>query len=165
MKSSKSSLFLLELIIAILFFSISAAACIQLFAKAHAVDVKTGEQNQAIIWSQNLAELWRSSNGDMTFVEEQIREDYFFPEGSVVYKTSDDVVNPVISLTFKFDKNWFFTTGTPDYRIVLESTSVPDDNSMLYASISFYKDAETGIPFYELPLQLYITEKEVTVYE
>lgn len=165
MKSSKSSLFLLELIIAILFFSISAAACIQLFAKAHAVDIRTGEQNQTIIWSQNLAELWRHSNGDIKFIETQIREDYFFPEGSVFYNISTDADSAVASLTFQFDKNWFFTTGTPDYRIVLESTSKPDDSSMLCASISFYKDAETGIPFYELPLQLYITEKEVTVHE
>jgi len=161
MRSSKSSLFLLELIIAILFFSISAAACIQLFAKAHAVDVRTGEQNQAIVWSQNLAELWRCSNGDITFVGEQIREDYFFPEGSVVYNPSGDVT----TLTFQFDKNWFFTAGTPDYRIVLESASMPDDSGMLYASISLYKDAESGLPFYELPLQLYITEKEVTLHE
>ena len=165
MKSSKSSLFLLELIIAILFFSISAAACIQLFAKAHAVDIRTVEQNQAIIWSQNLAELWRHSNGDLTFVEKQIKEDYFFPEGSAVCNISGNTANSAATLTFYFDKNWVFITGNPTYRIVLESSFMPDENAMLHASIRFYKDTEPAIPFYELPLQLYVTETEVSVYE
>lgn len=58
MKSSKTSLFLMELIIAILFFSISSAVCIQLFVKSHLLDQKTQEENRLLITCQNLNEIY-----------------------------------------------------------------------------------------------------------
>lgn len=158
MKSSKSSLFLLELIIAILLFSIASAACIQFFAKAHILDIKTGEQNQTIIWSQNLAELWRAGFGDLRFVHEQLKEDYFFPDESVVWEpvASDDGSG---SFTIFFDKNWNFTTDDAVYFIILETDGKPDENALLHAKISIYKNSETVTLLYELPLLLHIAEK------
>ena len=76
MKSSKSSLFLIELIISILFFSLASAACIQLFVKAHLLDKKTQETNQIVMWSQNLAELWYASDGEIYPVYERLVADY-----------------------------------------------------------------------------------------
>ena len=165
MKSSKSSLFLLELIIAILFFSISAAACIQLFAKAHTVDIRTGEQNQTIIWSQNLAELWRTGHGDLSLVEKQIKEDYFFPEGSVLSTAYQDSASSTATLQFFFDKNWNFTPGTPAYSITLETNVVPDADGLLNATICFFRADESDTPFYKLPLQLHIADKGVRDHE
>lgn len=163
MKSSKSSLFLLELIIAILFFSIASAVCIQLFAKAHTLDIKTGEQNQTIVWSQNLAELWRAGDGDLLFVEAQLKTDYLFPENSVILCSASDAASPDAAsrtLTLYFDKNWNFTGSNAAYSIVLKTDSKPADDALLHASISFFKNAEEGEPFYRLPLQLHISDKE-----
>lgn len=44
MKKSRSSLFLIELTISILFFALASAACIQLFVKAHLLDTKRRRQ-------------------------------------------------------------------------------------------------------------------------
>lgn len=63
MKHSRSSLFLMELIIAILFFSLTGAVCIQLFVKAHLISRSTIELNHAIVQAQNLAEIWLSTDG------------------------------------------------------------------------------------------------------
>ncbi len=164
MKSSKSSLFLLELIIAILFFSISAAACIQLFAKAHALDIRTSEQNQAIIWSQNLAELWRCSHGDLSFIENQIKSDYMFAEGAVSGNISAAPSSNMSSLHFSFDKNWNFTGNTSAYDIILESENLPGEDGLLNATVRFFRSGE-DTSFYELPLVLYITDKEAADYE
>ena len=62
MKHSRSSLFLMELIIAILFFSLTGAVCIQLFVKAHLISRSTIELNHAIVQAQNLAEIWLSAD-------------------------------------------------------------------------------------------------------
>lgn len=46
--AKRSSLFLLELIIAILFFSLTSAVCVQIFVRAHLISRQTSEQNMAL---------------------------------------------------------------------------------------------------------------------
>lgn len=65
MKPSKSSLFLLELIIALLFFSLASTVCIRLFVKAHTITVHTRNLNYAVTQAQNLAEAFLGLDGDM----------------------------------------------------------------------------------------------------
>lgn len=61
---SKSGLFLLELIIAIVFFALSSVICIQLFVKAHTLSQKNTELNMAVIQAQNAAEAFKAANGE-----------------------------------------------------------------------------------------------------
>ncbi len=61
MKSSKSSLFLIELIIAILFFAMASAVCIQLFVKSHLLGQTTTDENHALLVCQNLSEIYLGS--------------------------------------------------------------------------------------------------------
>ena len=58
MKSSKVSLFLMELIIAILFFALASAVCIQLFVKSHLLGNTTIRENHALLMCQNLSEIY-----------------------------------------------------------------------------------------------------------
>lgn len=58
MKSSKSSLFLMELIIAILFFALASAVCIQLFVKSHLLGKTTTAENKALLMCQNFSEIY-----------------------------------------------------------------------------------------------------------
>ena len=46
--AKRSSLFLLELIIAILFFSLTSAVCVQIFVRAHLISRQTREENIAL---------------------------------------------------------------------------------------------------------------------
>lgn len=62
---SRTALFLMELIIAILFFSIASAVCMQLFAKAHLTSVKTQELNKAVALAQSYAETFKGTDGSM----------------------------------------------------------------------------------------------------
>lgn len=64
MRHSKSSLFLMELIIAILFFALASTVCIQLFAKAHLLSKQTVEENHALVYAQNLAEQFLAADGN-----------------------------------------------------------------------------------------------------
>lgn len=60
----KTGLFLMELIIAILFFSLAAAICIQLFVKSHMISERSIALNHSILLAQNTAETFYATNGD-----------------------------------------------------------------------------------------------------
>lgn len=59
MKTSKSSMFLMELIIAILFFSLASAVCIQLFVKSHILSNAASDESRALLFCQNLSEIYQ----------------------------------------------------------------------------------------------------------
>ncbi len=65
---SKTSLFLMELIITILFFSIASAVCVQFFVKAHTIGEKTRELNYAVAAAQGFAEVMRGTDGSMSSI-------------------------------------------------------------------------------------------------
>lgn len=65
MRHSKSSLFLMELIIALLFFSVSSTVCIRLFVRAHSLSAQTVDQNYAVNYAQNMAEMFTGCDGDL----------------------------------------------------------------------------------------------------
>lgn len=62
---SKTSLFLMELVIAIMFFSVCAAICMQLFVQAHIIGNKTRELNYAVASAQGFAEVMRGTDGSI----------------------------------------------------------------------------------------------------
>lgn len=64
-ESSKSALFLMELILAILFFALSSAVCAQLFATAHLTSQKTQDANHAATLAQSAIACVQSANGDL----------------------------------------------------------------------------------------------------
>lgn len=70
-KKSKTSLFLMELIITIMFFSVSAAVCMQLFVKTHLLGKKTMELNHAVAEAQCFAEIMRGTDGSLEQIVSQ----------------------------------------------------------------------------------------------
>lgn len=146
MKSSKSSLFLMELIISILFFSLASAVCIQLFAKSHLLDQKTKRQNQTVIWAENLASLWQSSEGDLYTVYTRLQSDYA-ADDSAVYLT-----NPGTSILLYLDKDFNLTGSSADiaYIITLEDHGFDASTQLFSVSIDFSQNGES---FYNLDLK------------
>ena len=136
MKSSKSSLFLIELIISILFFSLASAACIQLFVKAHLLDKKTQETNQIVMWTQNLAELWYASDGELASVYERLVADYEVQDSSILLVDNDS------KLFLYFDKEWNLcdvsNQNTICYQIVFCQSGIEGMSYIHAANIDFY---------------------------
>lgn len=60
----KSTLILLEQILAILVFAITAAVCVQLFVGAHLASRANSELNYALLAAQNGAEAYKAAEGD-----------------------------------------------------------------------------------------------------
>ena len=96
---SKTSLFLMELIISILFFSVSGAICIELFVKAHALSEESVELNNSVLWTQNISEVFHGSEGNLHTIAD------FFSDSSIVLVSYED--NPEIgTLVMFFDEDW-----------------------------------------------------------
>lgn len=64
-RNSRSALFLMELILAILFFAAASAVCVQLFVRAHLVSRDTRDLNQAMASAQSAAAVLQAENGDL----------------------------------------------------------------------------------------------------
>lgn len=157
MKSSRSSLFLIELTISILFFALASAACIQLFVKAHLLDKNTQELNQTVIWSQNLAELWNAADADMLFVYSCLCEQYGKEQNGFFMNNAGD------SIHFYFNENWEFSDNVSSrivYRIDFADTGYDAGTGLHTAEITFIKNifdkdgnAAQYETLYTLPLQ------------
>lgn len=60
-RSSKSGLFLIELIILILFFAMASGICVQLFVNAHLLSIRSSQQNHAVLVAQSAAEAYKAN--------------------------------------------------------------------------------------------------------
>lgn len=69
MRSSKSSLFLLELMIVILVFAIGAAVCVSLFASGARKSAESFDASRAAQEAGNVAEAWRAAKGELSSVQ------------------------------------------------------------------------------------------------
>lgn len=95
MKHSRSGLFLMELIISILFFSVAGAVCIQLFVKSHNISRDTVDQNNAIVHAQNLANVWLSADGDLTLSADSLEHAVLLPEENCIRLLFDSDWEPL----------------------------------------------------------------------
>lgn len=152
--SSKSGLFLMELILSILFFSLSGAICVQLFVKSHLISQESVDLNHAVEWCQNIAEIFYGCNGN---VEEMILLlDNSFQNN---LKESTD------SFSLHFDRDFY------PYEVELEQSvsslnehaytlhvNMQEENDMLTCNITTYKFSDV---IYELEVYLF-PQKEVS---
>ena len=69
---SKTPLFLMELIIMLLVFSISAAICLQVFAGARRISDESHRLDVAVMQAQTAAECWKASHGDLKETAERM---------------------------------------------------------------------------------------------
>lgn len=72
-RNSKSSLFLMELIIVIMFFSLASGSCIQLFAKAHQLTEETTIEQQAMMITDSVIACMKQRPNDLVWVASQFQ--------------------------------------------------------------------------------------------
>lgn len=144
MKHSRSSLFLMEMIIAILFFSLASAVCIQLFAKAHLLSTHTVDQNHAVIWAQNLAEAYLSGEGDLDAVSA------LFPD--CIHSDADTLYLPL-------DTEWQPATKASSSYYVLLTNTPDDDSGISAAEIIIGSTEDTDSPIYSLTIRHHTAER------
>ncbi|MCL2016176.1 MAG: hypothetical protein FWG68_08030 [Defluviitaleaceae bacterium] len=137
MGRSKSGLFLMELIIAIAFFAVSSAICIQLFALAHSLSARSIATQMAVINAQTAAETFKVAAGDMDYFARLLQADL----------VSDSIVA-------NFDSNWTRTTVAENvqYSMFVYQNIV---NNMATAIITISNRTD-GTEVYSLTVNKYL---------
>lgn len=147
MKHSKSSLFLMELIVSILFFSLASAICIQLFVRSHSISAETINLNNAITQAQNLAECWYAAGGDLHTMQDTMSCSRLSDNGD--------------ALTLYFDTDWQLLSSDPvgeDTGYYARLTTLIDtDAHLLSAEISVCANS-SGKVVYSLSLSQHVAE-------
>lgn len=82
--SSHSSLFLLELMIAVFFFCIAAAVCVRFFVKSQILSQDTRNLDMAVNQTTAFAELFRSNHDFFDLIEEQCPDKTFSKEDHTI---------------------------------------------------------------------------------
>ncbi|MEM1483345.1 hypothetical protein V6615_00545 [Oscillospiraceae bacterium PP1C4] len=136
-KASKSGLFLMELIIAILFFAFASAICIQLFAKAHLISVNSSDLTMTMSKVQTAAESFKSSDGTPAHL------------GALLNAQQDGNI-----LIIRFDRQWNETTADTEtaYRMTIQ---VNAEDSVSCAQIQMEKTGQEQ-PLYEMNAKKYV---------
>lgn len=126
-RASSSTLFLMELILAVLFFCIAAAICVYVFAMSHVIHLGSVEQDNAVKITQNISEILRSSRDKEDLVR-GLSSAFNIPSG---INLNDDIIIKEDALTatltpsynqglFSFDITVKAADGQEIYNILIE---------------------------------------------
>ena len=126
--SRRSSLFLMELIIAILFFSLASTVCVRIFVKSHTLGQESIQLNHAVSAATSVAEIFRNQENPFDILERQypdgIRNDnnyQFFYSGNWSLCNKEEAIYTVIA---DFTKDGYFESA--DIQIVTSNQCIYD---------------------------------------
>lgn len=146
--ASRTGLFLMELILAVLFFSLAGAVCIQLFVNSHLISQKSVELNHGVLWCQNVAESFYACDGEL------VQMAALLSEGALQTNENGDEV-----FTICFDEDFTpvpDTKGTCSYQ--LTTTVSASQEHLLTCQITLLKTAD-NTTVYELSPTLFIAKE------
>ena len=133
----KSSIFLLEIMLNILFFAILATICVQLFFKARTLSQNASLLYHAVTICTSIAEVYQSERDGKEMIMA------LYPDAIELDKT----------ILFYFDDNYFPCIEIDSaFRAVLEY-----DRTNHTAKISFYKKNDTAV-IYSLEISAYMPQ-------
>ena len=117
----KSSLFLMEIMINILFFAVLVTICLQLFFKAHNLSEDTSVMHRAVTTCTSIAEVYQSNHDGNEVVMTVYPDAIALNSTILIY--FDDAYQPC-------------SEAMSTYRAVLEHGNPPDANITFYAQDS-----------------------------
>ncbi|NLB29112.1 MAG: hypothetical protein GX823_02635 [Clostridiales bacterium] len=104
MKGAKTSLFLIELMIALLLFAFCAAICIQLFHASNKRTVSADDLTKAVFQATSAAEIYKSTGGDLKAMAGNYNATQLqYRDGALTVYYDKDwnlALNPIFSSTF-----------------------------------------------------------------
>lgn len=162
--NTRSSLFLMELIIAILFFSLASAVCLRMFAKSHQLSTDASTRNQAVNQTCNVAELikYDLENNTHTLADNYPDADIIKSvKGNTVAANTEDMYNGSV---IYFNKNWeACSAGQCVYKLTVQAQDSSNTLRKYTLTVS-EADSDNSNCIYELPISIHIA-REVASHE
>ena len=134
----RSSLFLMELIIAILFFSLAATVCVRFFVKSYTLEQESQKLNHAVNAATSVAEIFRNQEQPFSLLTEE-------------YPYGEQAEN---AYYIYYDINWslcdssnavytvLLQTAENDTFIIGDITVTDNDNTIYHLTIKKYIEKE-----------------------
>jgi len=123
--ASKSALFLMELLIAILVFTFTAAICMRIFVFAKITADSAGDLSIAVTNVQNVAECYKAYQGDLELITQSLGQDSIISDGCMEYDINDNLTLKLIpdadDPVKKCDINVYSASGDEVYSIAVNS--------------------------------------------
>lgn len=146
-----SSLFLMELILAILFFSIASAVCVQFFVKSHLLSRDSNALNHAANECANVAEVLDTADSPAECAE---LLNHLYPEGTYP-DTSRDTEAAEIEITLCYNEAFLpCSTEAAVYTLYIHISHL---EQMLTADLEFCNEASNVL--YELHTEHHIARR------
>ena len=140
MKRNSAAVFLMELIIVILFFSLSIVVTLRLFMTAYTTDKKSSELNEALIQAQSTAEQFRVYGLDMFTQQESWINSQPDTSGTYLYTRSDGGETGLVYKVFvRIEKG--FESG----EIQVYSLRTPDEGVLCELEIARYDSVNNEV--------------------
>lgn len=139
--AKRSSLFLLELIIAILFFILASAACVKIFVQSRQLENDSIALNQAVIASTSVAEILRSEEKPYDVLQKVYPKGTYAQDHFYIY----------------YDINWKLCSEADARYTVSLQTEYTDDFQKGYISVL---DQDSNL--YQLEIETYLGEEVVS---
>lgn len=137
----RSTLFLMELMMAILLFSLAAAVCVQVFVKSHTLEKESTELSHAVFASASVAEIFRSS------------DDY---ENFLLTEFPDSISEDGVHLIY-YDENFSPVASDPIYCLKFVTDT---DENFITGHIYVYKASDDSTLIYELEVKKYNSKED-----
>ena len=99
--SSASGMFLIELLLAILIFSVASAICLRVFVTANQISTESHNLNRAVIAAQNGAECFKATGGNLAEAAGLLNGE-LADGGSAVEIYFDSAWQPAVQGDFKY---------------------------------------------------------------
>lgn len=147
-KARSSSLFLMELILAILFFSIASAVCVQFFVKSHMLSNDSRALNYAVNECGSMAEIIDTANGieDCFVLLKKAYPNGTFPDGNTASEAE---------ILFYYDDSFSLCT-IKDHSYTL-SLHLSQEDHTLTARMDFTGISDASI--YQLETKYHIARR------
>lgn len=147
----RSSLFLLELMISILMFSVASAWCVRLFVTARAVVNETEEQNRAQNLAAGYAELFLASEDFQAFLlSEGAEKADMIPAGEGEAGKAEEGEG---LYRFCFDEDWKLC-GSEETSLVLE-IKITEEGDFTECHLWFHRPTRAYSDIYQLTVEKY----------
>ena len=152
--NSKSSLFLMEMMIAILFFSLASAVCLRMFTKSSQMSKDTTNLNMAVNQAGNAAELLKAAgqNPDQRSAQDT---DEDFPGLKFLLSEYPDAAVDSSKLLVSYDENWALC-GEENGLYLMQITCAREESLLVYHIAVSEADSKDSI--YSLDLKLHFPD-------
>lgn len=132
LKKNKSGIFLIELLFVVLIILLSITSCVKIFFESQKISEQSYVLTNAVIESENIAQLLKNADGDLVQFEEYYKANI---SGNIAEKYFND--------EFKYCKD----ESNSSYKMRVEKNS--DDSGLIFFDIIF-SDVKTGDIIYTL---------------